>query len=131
MTEINAKIDGLGKCSSDKTVTTAVVDQTKKFYELAGVPESNIKHVKNMNAGHSVITDNDDGDVTDRQNHQVQIYRCQIFQHEQGCLCLCARVRRGKKPAKHRLCFIPARIWQSEPGMNLRVDILQKCQIPR
>lgn len=43
--------------SSDATVTTKVVDQTRRFLELAGVPRQNIKYVKTLNAGHGLITD--------------------------------------------------------------------------
>jgi poly(3-hydroxybutyrate) depolymerase len=49
--------------SSDKTVTTKVVDQTAKFYQLAGIPQANIKYIKTINAGHAMITDND-SDIT-------------------------------------------------------------------
>ena len=43
---------------ADKTVTTPVVDQTAAFYKLAGVPEQNIRYVNNVDAGHSIITNN-------------------------------------------------------------------------
>ncbi len=43
---------------SDRTVTTAVVDQTAAFYKLAGVPAKNIKYVTNVNAGHAITTTN-------------------------------------------------------------------------
>lgn len=48
--------------TSDNTVKTMVVDQTKRFYQLAGVPDSNIQYVNYVNAGHAFITDNQ-GDV--------------------------------------------------------------------
>lgn len=44
--------------SNDNTVKTIVVDQTEKFYELAGVPSENIQYTKNVAAGHAIITDN-------------------------------------------------------------------------
>jgi poly(3-hydroxybutyrate) depolymerase len=43
---------------SDHTVTTKVVDQTAAFYKLAGVPAQNIRYVENVDAGHSISTDN-------------------------------------------------------------------------
>lgn len=50
----------------DTTVSTKVVDQTAEFYKLAGVPEQNIKYVNNIDAGHSIITNN-------RQNNPWQV----------------------------------------------------------
>ena len=44
--------------SKDPTVKTKVVDQTLRFLELAGVPETSIKYVKTTSAGHALITDN-------------------------------------------------------------------------
>ncbi len=44
--------------SSDNVVTTRVVDQTTEFYRLAKLPAENIKYVKNINAGHAIITNN-------------------------------------------------------------------------
>lgn len=44
---------------ADKTVKTKVVDQTAQFYKLAGLPAKNIRYVKNVNAGHAIITAND------------------------------------------------------------------------
>jgi len=46
--------------SSDNTVKTIVVDQTEKYYKLAGTPKSQIKYVKNINAGHSIVTDEEE-----------------------------------------------------------------------
>ncbi|MEN9848897.1 MAG: hypothetical protein RL368_1637 [Pseudomonadota bacterium] len=43
--------------SSDSTVKTIVVDQVKAYYNLAGVPDANIKY-EHGNAGHSIITKN-------------------------------------------------------------------------
>ncbi|MDD2814295.1 MAG: poly(3-hydroxybutyrate) depolymerase [Thiotrichaceae bacterium] len=42
--------------SSDSTVKTIVVDQVKAYYNLAGVPDENIKYEHNINAGHSIVT---------------------------------------------------------------------------
>jgi poly(3-hydroxybutyrate) depolymerase len=44
--------------ANDHTVTTAVVDQTTRFYQLAGVPAENIKYVTYINAGHAITTNN-------------------------------------------------------------------------
>jgi hypothetical protein len=48
--------------SSDKTVSTLVVDQVKEYYTLAGVPAENIKYEKNS-AGHAILT-NSSADLT-------------------------------------------------------------------
>ncbi len=48
--------------SRDITVKTIVVDQTEKYYQLAGTPNSQIKYIKNVNVGHSIVT-NDEDDV--------------------------------------------------------------------
>jgi poly(3-hydroxybutyrate) depolymerase len=44
--------------ASDKIVLPSVVGQTLAFYRSAGVPESQIKYVSNINAGHALITAN-------------------------------------------------------------------------
>ncbi|GGO81360.1 depolymerase [Marinobacterium nitratireducens] len=50
---------------SDTTVTTAVVDQTAAYYEALGVPASSIRYDTSVNAGHAIITDeNDDTDCS-------------------------------------------------------------------
>ena len=40
----------------DKTVTTTVVDQTVRFFKLAGIPAKNISYVTNVDAGHAIVT---------------------------------------------------------------------------
>jgi hypothetical protein len=65
--------------SSDKVVTTKVVERTVKFYQLAGLPAENIKYVKNINAGHSIITDNDD-DVPCSETKPPFINDCDFIQ---------------------------------------------------
>jgi len=45
--------------TQDKTVDRRVVDQTKAFYELAGVPPGNIDYVDSVPAGHAIITDSE------------------------------------------------------------------------
>jgi poly(3-hydroxybutyrate) depolymerase len=42
---------------ADQTVTRAVMDQTQRFYQLAGVPAANLAYVMNYDAGHAFITD--------------------------------------------------------------------------
>jgi poly(3-hydroxybutyrate) depolymerase len=41
---------------NDQTVTTQVVQETNRFYALAGVPAQNIKFITTVNAGHAIIT---------------------------------------------------------------------------
>jgi poly(3-hydroxybutyrate) depolymerase len=43
--------------TSDQTVTRPVVDQTFKFYQLAGVPSEQLAYVADVKAGHALITD--------------------------------------------------------------------------
>jgi len=43
--------------TSDKTVTTTVVNQTKAFFQSVGVPEASIKYEKGS-AGHALLTNN-------------------------------------------------------------------------
>jgi poly(3-hydroxybutyrate) depolymerase len=65
--------------ANDKVVTAKVVDQTEKFYRLAGVPPENIKYVKTINAGHAIITDNDD-DVPCSKTEPPFINDCDFYQ---------------------------------------------------
>lgn len=67
--------------SSDAVVKTMVVDQVEAYYKLAGVPQANIKYVKN-NAGHSIVTDRD-GDVPCAETKPPFINNCGFIQsHE-------------------------------------------------
>ena len=68
--------------SNDNTVKTLVVDQTEKFYELAGVPLEHIKYIKNIAAGHAIITDNAD-DVPCRETKPPYINDCDFVQSGQ------------------------------------------------
>ena len=43
--------------TQDNIVSRKVVEQTKTFYTLAGVKETNIRVVTNVNAGHAFLTD--------------------------------------------------------------------------
>ena len=51
---------------ADQTVTTTVVNKTEQFYTLAGVPEANIRYIKDVNAGHAIITNRDQDVVCDK-----------------------------------------------------------------
>lgn len=65
--------------TNDKVVKQKVVDQTAAFYKLAGVPESYIKFVTNVPAGHAFITNN----PKDNQcsvNEAPYINNCSIYQ---------------------------------------------------
>jgi hypothetical protein len=42
---------------NDDTVDTSVVDQTRYFYELTGMPKANIKYVVRAQAAHALITE--------------------------------------------------------------------------
>jgi poly(3-hydroxybutyrate) depolymerase len=44
--------------SEDSVVYSSVVDTTRRFYRLLGVPESHIRFEDTVPAGHSIITDN-------------------------------------------------------------------------
>lgn len=43
--------------SADQTVTRPVVDQTRQFYQLAGVAPEQLRYVSDVDAGHAIITD--------------------------------------------------------------------------
>lgn len=45
---------------SDQTVTTQVVDQTARFFQLAGVPADQVDYISNVNAGHAILIDKPD-----------------------------------------------------------------------
>ncbi len=66
---------------ADTTVATAVVDQTAAFYQLAGVPASNIKYVKSVNAGHAIITNNMQ-DVVCAETQAPYINNCNFVQSQ-------------------------------------------------
>jgi hypothetical protein len=51
--------------TSDHTVLPAIVKRAKAFYEDLGVPESNLKFVENIPAGHAFVT-TDEGAACDR-----------------------------------------------------------------
>ncbi|APA70740.1 extracellular catalytic domain type 2 short-chain-length polyhydroxyalkanoate depolymerase [Janthinobacterium sp. 1_2014MBL_MicDiv] len=51
--------------TKDQTVTRPVVEQVGKFYELAGTPTAQIRFVDTVNAGHAIITDNNQDKACD------------------------------------------------------------------
>lgn len=63
----------------DRTVSTKVVDETEKFYKLAGVPEESIRYAKTPDAGHGMITDRE-GAVPCRKTAPPYINDCDFFQ---------------------------------------------------
>jgi poly(3-hydroxybutyrate) depolymerase len=65
--------------ASDETVKQLVVNQTKKYYELAGVPKENIKYNRFINAGHAIITNNPD-DVECSITKAPFINNCEFMQ---------------------------------------------------
>ena len=67
--------------ANDHTVYPKVVDQTEKFYLLAGTSAKNIKYVKNINAGHAICTDND-GDVPCPDTKPPFINNCDFIQSQ-------------------------------------------------
>lgn len=64
---------------ADHVVATAVVDQTAAFYKKAGLPEQNIKYISNIDAGHSIITNNSK-DVTCAATAAPYINDCHFIQ---------------------------------------------------
>lgn len=42
---------------TDQTVLPRVVDKTKEFYELVGMPGDNIQYLNNLPAGHAMVTE--------------------------------------------------------------------------
>jgi poly(3-hydroxybutyrate) depolymerase len=66
---------------NDQTVRQEVVKQTEQFYRLTGIPVNNIKYVKNVYAGHSIITNNDD-DVPCSETKAPYINDCDFFQSQ-------------------------------------------------
>jgi len=64
---------------NDKTVTQLVVNQTKAFYLAAEVAEEQIFYNDKVNAGHAIIT-NDDNDVECAKTHAPYINDCDFIQ---------------------------------------------------
>jgi hypothetical protein len=65
--------------ANDQTVKPNVVEQTDKFYILAGVPMANIKYVKYIFAGHAILTNHQD-DVPCEQTKPPFINNCDVMQ---------------------------------------------------
>jgi poly(3-hydroxybutyrate) depolymerase len=98
---------------NDKTVTTEVVNQTARFYQLAGVPAENIRYVSNVNAGHAIVTSNNKDQacpvtaspyINDCGINQSQ----EILSHIYGPLNPPASVLSGKIIAFDQNEFIPS-----------------------
>ncbi|ALG69466.2 PHB depolymerase family esterase [Beggiatoa leptomitoformis] len=64
---------------ADRTVIPLVVDTTYQFYKQLNVPEENIKYVTTVNAGHAIITNNDN-DVTCSLTAPPYINDCNFMQ---------------------------------------------------
>lgn len=65
--------------TADNVVYTEVVDQTEKFYQLAGLSEAHIRYVKEMNAGHAILTDYASDNACDTSKKPF-INDCDFFQ---------------------------------------------------
>jgi poly(3-hydroxybutyrate) depolymerase len=87
--------------AQDSLVATRVVDQAAVFYKAIGVPAENIKYVKDVNAGHAILTDNqNDGTCTSTASPYID--NCHFMQSHDilkqiyGNLNPPASVRSGK-----------------------------------
>lgn len=65
--------------ANDKTVKTAVVDQTDAFYRAAGLGPEQILYDQNRNAGHSIVTANPD-DLPCNAEKPPYINNCDFYQ---------------------------------------------------
>lgn len=45
--------------TNDQTVTQAVVEQTRQFYQLAGLAPAQLRYVHDVDAGHAILTERD------------------------------------------------------------------------
>lgn len=77
--------------SRDEVVNSCVVDTTRRFYELLGVPAANLRYESDVPAGHSIITTNPEDNPLDtnrppyiNQGDFVQSWR--ILEHIYGPL---------------------------------------------
>ncbi|WP_323119108.1 extracellular catalytic domain type 2 short-chain-length polyhydroxyalkanoate depolymerase [Burkholderia alba] len=61
--------------AKDTVVATRVVDQAARFYQLAGVPERNLRYRRDPDAGHALITGNP-GDAACDANRSPYINHC-------------------------------------------------------
>ncbi len=68
--------------AKDSVVFTKVVDQAARFFELAGVPKTNIDYEKLPNAGHALLTNHAD-DIACDSNAGPYINNCGIEQSQQ------------------------------------------------
>ncbi|MDY6991708.1 MAG: poly(3-hydroxybutyrate) depolymerase, partial [Pseudomonadota bacterium] len=65
--------------TEDNTVKTKVVDKTYEFYKWAGVAETQIKYVKDVPAGHAIITHHEDDNPCSHTGKPF-INDCDFFQ---------------------------------------------------
>ncbi len=61
--------------AKDSVVATKVVDQTARFYELAGVPDTQVSYRKHPGAGHAFVTDRPQ-DIDCSANRSPNINNC-------------------------------------------------------
>ncbi|WP_083340928.1 poly(3-hydroxybutyrate) depolymerase [Chromobacterium amazonense] len=67
--------------ASDSIVLSKVVAQTRAFYQNAGVPDAQIRYVDNVNAGHALLTANED-DLACPANAAPNLNNCGFFQSQ-------------------------------------------------
>ncbi|MDE1714211.1 PHB depolymerase family esterase (plasmid) [Chromobacterium amazonense] len=65
--------------AADNIVLSKVVAQTLAFYKSAGVPDSQVRYVNNVNAGHALITANP-GDLACSANAAPNLNNCGFVQ---------------------------------------------------
>jgi poly(3-hydroxybutyrate) depolymerase len=85
--------------SADTTVTTLVVDQTDRYYELAGTPQNQIRYVKNIDAGHSIVT-NDPKDTACAVTAPPYINDCGFEQSQQILRFIYGKLNPPAEPSK-------------------------------
>ena len=61
--------------AKDSVVATKVVDQTARFYEVAGVPDTQVSYRKHPDAGHAFVTDRPQ-DIACDANRSPNINNC-------------------------------------------------------
>lgn len=61
--------------AKDSVVATKVVDQTARFYEVAGVPDTQVSYRKHPDAGHAFVTDRPQ-DIACAANRSPNINNC-------------------------------------------------------
>lgn len=106
----------------DTTVLPKVVDETAKFYALANVPAKNIQYIRDIAAGHAIITNNPD-DVACGRSAEPYINDCAFEQSHQilrwiyGDLKAPAAQATGKLlPFNQRAFDLTKQAWLSDTG---------------